>query len=284
VTKRRTARQTRVLLTFTGFHDPFHPGPVSGLEQEGPILSLVRSFPLEEVILFSTPRTTDLTTGTEKALRERHHELKTEIRHLAIDDPTDYLAILTRLRDEFTTLSKDRGNAVYFVATASGTPQMHACWMLLVASGEIPGRLLHARPPQFATEHKPAVTEIDLSRPEFPTIRSRLWASIPPLDDGASEPAEVIERLGIIGDHPAITQAFETATLLARSDVSVLILGESGTGKEKTASLIHQLSQRASQPFIALNCAAISACVGEYRSVIDDFRRTAELRVLAACL
>lgn len=254
---KRKDQNAAVLLSFTGFHDPFSPGPVSGHEQEGPVLSLVRSFPVDDVILFSTAKTRILTDETEKALRDRHSHVKVEVRHLLIDDPTDYLAILTSLRAEFAGLSKHRKDAAYFVATASGTPQMHACWVLLVASGEVPGRLLHVRPPQFVAEKKPAVTEVDLARPEFPTIRSKLWADIQPPEDATRRPAEIIEQLGIIGDHPAIVQALETASLLARSDAPVLILGESGTGKEKMASLIHHLSDRASKPFIAVNCAAI---------------------------
>lgn len=45
---------------------------------------------------------------------------------------------------------------------------------------------------------------------------------------------------------------------IARSSASVLLTGESGTGKELFAQLIHQASRRADQPFVKVNCAALS--------------------------
>ena len=44
---------------------------------------------------------------------------------------------------------------------------------------------------------------------------------------------------------------------IARSSVPVYISGESGTGKEQAARTIHELSDRADKPFIAVNCGAI---------------------------
>ncbi|MFJ2709975.1 sigma-54-dependent transcriptional regulator [Pseudomonas sp. NPDC087346] len=62
---------------------------------------------------------------------------------------------------------------------------------------------------------------------------------------------------GPIAVEPASAQLLELAARVARSDSTVLISGESGTGKEVLARYIHQQSHRSSQPFIAINCAAI---------------------------
>lgn len=59
------------------------------------------------------------------------------------------------------------------------------------------------------------------------------------------------------GVSEAMRSVIERAERFSRSSSSVLILGESGTGKEILAQAIHNASPRASQPFVAVNCAAI---------------------------
>jgi DNA-binding NtrC family response regulator len=62
---------------------------------------------------------------------------------------------------------------------------------------------------------------------------------------------------GIIGNSPVLLRVLDNVGLVARSNVSVLILGESGTGKERVAQSIHNLSARKNKPIITVNCAAI---------------------------
>jgi transcriptional regulator with PAS, ATPase and Fis domain len=65
------------------------------------------------------------------------------------------------------------------------------------------------------------------------------------------------QRYGILGNTPSLNYALQVAIQVAPTDLSVLITGESGVGKEVFSQLIHQLSTRKHNPFIAVNCGAI---------------------------
>jgi two-component system response regulator AtoC len=68
----------------------------------------------------------------------------------------------------------------------------------------------------------------------------------------------------IVGESPAMKKMLGLAAKVAESDiVSVLLQGESGTGKDLVAKAIHYGSQRAEQPFVAVNCAALPATLIE---------------------
>ncbi len=64
-------------------------------------------------------------------------------------------------------------------------------------------------------------------------------------------------RFNIIGNSPALNYALDTAVQVAATDLTVLIVGESGVGKEAFSQIIHSLSTRKHNPFIAVNCGAI---------------------------
>src|SRR5438034_9946955 len=61
----------------------------------------------------------------------------------------------------------------------------------------------------------------------------------------------------MIGNSPEMRKIYQVIEQAAPTGASVLVTGESGTGKELVAQTIHQLSPRASFPFVGINCAAI---------------------------
>ena len=68
---------------------------------------------------------------------------------------------------------------------------------------------------------------------------------------------ETAEAMPLVGRSRAMQEVFRMIGRVLRNDLTVLILGESGTGKELVAEAIHQLGQRQSGPFVAVNTAAI---------------------------
>ena len=65
------------------------------------------------------------------------------------------------------------------------------------------------------------------------------------------------QRFEIIGRSELLDRALDTALRVANTDLTVLISGESGTGKEVISTVIHSMSNRKHNKFIAINCGAI---------------------------
>ena len=74
---------------------------------------------------------------------------------------------------------------------------------------------------------------------------------------GRYAPAQKIEsRTPIVAD-PSSLQLLALSRKVAKSDATVMVMGPSGSGKEVLSRYIHDQSQRADAPFVAINCAAI---------------------------
>jgi two-component system response regulator AtoC len=68
---------------------------------------------------------------------------------------------------------------------------------------------------------------------------------------------------GMVGASEAMQRAYDLIIRVAPTSSTVLIVGETGTGKELIAETIHKQSRRAAEPFIAINCGAVSATLIE---------------------
>ena len=62
----------------------------------------------------------------------------------------------------------------------------------------------------------------------------------------------------MIGESPVIEALRSTIGRVADTELAILVLGENGTGKEVVAQLVHYLSRRRDEPFVAVNCAALT--------------------------
>ncbi|RJO66051.1 MAG: sigma-54-dependent Fis family transcriptional regulator [Myxococcales bacterium] len=79
--------------------------------------------------------------------------------------------------------------------------------------------------------------------------RMRMLSSVTP---------NIEEPLGMVARSVAMRRLIDLARRIAKVDSTILITGESGTGKERIARYVHEQSSRASGPFIAVNCGAIT--------------------------
>ncbi len=85
------------------------------------------------------------------------------------------------------------------------------------------------------------------------------------LNRDAAEPAEAEEdgeeapsRPQIVGRDPRMIEIYKMIGVLSRNRATVLVRGETGTGKELIARAVHAHSQHADEPFVAVNCTAVS--------------------------
>jgi DNA-binding NtrC family response regulator len=93
------------------------------------------------------------------------------------------------------------------------------------------------------------------------TLKAMLLRALEFRHAEATEVAHAAARL--IGESPALARLRSQIAQSADSPFPVLIEGESGSGKERVALALHQLSQRAAKPYLALNCAAIAPTLVE---------------------
>jgi len=78
------------------------------------------------------------------------------------------------------------------------------------------------------------------------------------MEEAALEEGEVPSRGKLIGKNPRMIDIYKTIGVLSRNRATVLVRGETGTGKEVIARAIHNHSQHNEEPFIAVNCTALT--------------------------
>ena len=183
-----------------------------------------------------------------------------------VDEEADHLLCQVRWQNSWEAETRLR---------ESGVQSDPACWMQLgYASGYtsalmgkqvlfkeleceacghahclIEGRFVHEWPDgaQLASDYTP---ESLLVRLDDPPAHANALRESPPAQDVQGP---------LLGQSPAFQAALELLRKAAPTQVTVLLTGETGVGKERFASALHAMSARASQPFVAINCAALPA-------------------------
>jgi two-component system response regulator AtoC len=125
-------------------------------------------------------------------------------------------------------------------------PQAHFFVLANEANAEVEADLLSQGISEYLVK--------DVHSPE------RLWQVLATARQQAAAPAPAAPEATagmLLGQHPCMQQVRELIAKAARTTITVSVSGETGTGKELVAQAIHARSERAGQPFVAINMAAI---------------------------
>ncbi len=112
----------------------------------------------------------------------------------------------------------------------------------------LPVRSIEAGYLYYATFRAPEINTVRLA------AKKETIAKPSQTKPGASSPL-TLEYLA--GSDPRMIQNVSCAKRVMNKDISLILIGETGTGKEVFARAVHQASDRAARPFVALNCASI---------------------------
>lgn len=243
----------KILLAFTGAHDPFAGISGTGEKMAGPVLTVAAAQLFDCIHLFSTAATAKNSTQTKVELQKRNENLAVEISDAALKSAADPLEILKQLKSRFKRISRHNPKAEYFIGVSSGIPHVDAGWLMLAGSGEIHTRILQTRATKFVPGAPGRVAEIDFTNLRSPQIKP--FGDLPEAD-GHYDFRSLSDDLCLVGDHAPFLRELKTAFSMAETDCPILLLGATNTGKEAFARLIHCASKRAAKPFITVNCAA----------------------------
>jgi DNA-binding NtrC family response regulator len=195
---------------------------------------------------------------------------------VASDNPQFRHQVVTRLRSSSWAAEEVRGGAEALAMVEEGRCE------ILVLDRRLPDLdatelswMVKARHPQVevlvvdSEARKPLLVHESPRNAKSGALLNLLWEvpeqtlarleSQPLIEPAAALPScPRIEPLpGMIGGSAAMRQVYSLSRLVTTRNTTVLIIGETGTGKELVARAIHQLSPRAKQPLVTVNCAAI---------------------------
>ncbi|MCL4201833.1 MAG: sigma-54-dependent Fis family transcriptional regulator [Pirellulaceae bacterium] len=131
------------------------------------------------------------------------------------------------------------------------------CAPLRTADGEPFGafEVLNKSQGDFTEDDETALTEL-ASHAALALANTQQYEQLARVRNQMADQAAA--QVQLIGECSAIEALRTTVGRIADTDLAILILGENGTGKEVVSQMVHYLSQRRHQPFVAVNCAALT--------------------------
>jgi len=250
----------KILFTFTGKAD-------KGTNEEGPVMSAHSKVLPELTVIFTTNKDPDdpyfkNAHKTKEALESRGYRNKynfkgrIEIHSFDIERPNDHNGILNHLREFNYDFKKEYPTDKYYILLTPGTAQIHSCWLMLAASGEIPATLIQTNQPGQGK----SVELVDYKSENFPRIQVD-FSHLEKVKPSSSGFTEYLNSKNIAGNERIYKEL--KVEQIAKLGYPVLIHGETGSGKENLAQAIHDFSNRETKPFVSVNCGAIPETLAE---------------------
>lgn len=237
--------QKNWLISWLGETD--HKCAEGSSEGLGPVATAVAHVDFDQVYLLTNY---DI-TRSNRYISWLKSRTTTNVDLIAIDlkNPTNYTEIYTNISELFKNWKLPTNSISLTFHLSPGTPAMAAIWIIL-AKTRFPAHLIQTYKNTVHSVDFPFNLAADFI-PEFFQSQKNLVDSLLQQQNNEGFFSEIIHHSQVMRDQIAL------AKRMAILDVPVLILGETGTGKELFAKAIHQASDRAEKPFIAINCGAI---------------------------
>jgi DNA-binding NtrC family response regulator len=181
-----------------------------------------------------------------------------ELHPVVLSSPTHFGEIYRTVTAKVGELMERFGDTAHLTFHLSpGTPAMAAVW-IIVAKTRFGAELIESSRQRGV---QTAEVPFDLSAEYIPDLYRRADRGLLRLGAGLAD--EAPEFADIVYQGPAMREVVARARRVAARLVPVMIEGESGTGKEMLARAIHRASPRREQPFVAVNCGAVSRDLAE---------------------
>lgn len=235
-------------------------GGFGGINPQGPTSNFHQHYfeseRLEQhILLYSDTRQENYATHLVAHLRREYPGRAIRAELLPLTDIIDLNEVKTKV-ETWLVAHREHEIAIFF---SPGASIMQVAWYVCHTTLNLDTRLLQTRDAKFVKDGWQGLMEIVVERSQV-TVSAIIGQQL--LDEPVAHDAPVAGHLIT----PVLRTVYRRAYLVAKADdVTVLIRGESGTGKEQLARYVHEQSARAGQPYLVLNCAALTDSLLESR-------------------
>ncbi len=256
-------KKKSLLISFAGSNDPYGRGdkaPTGG-KPYGPLISAVKKGNFDHIIVLSSKQLKENAENTVQELKKLYPDKTVEIYHTEIEDPSSHLEIINNINQ----FIKEKEEVLYkkdfdiFISITSGTPAMHACWLLFSASNRIKSKIIHVKEARYTPSGEPEIVQINFTQNEFVIVSQKItheW------EKDETQPPTSFADYGLIGQSENFIKACQKTWRYAKQNIDILKPLESGTGKELFAEMIHKVSGRKGK-FIPFHCAGTTETLFE---------------------